>query len=111
MAHLLDQLQDAGVTHVVLLTGYRGEQVRDEFGDSYRGLSLDYSFETEPLGTAGALQLALPKLFAAPTTSRAGRWQSVLVLNGDSYCQADLKRFRASRPATVRREPGAGPRP
>ena len=77
LAHLLDQLQDAGVAHVVLLTGYRGEQVRDEFGDSYRGLSLDYSFETEPLGTAGALRLALPKLFAAPTTSRAGQTASL----------------------------------
>ena len=39
------------------------------------------------------LRLALPKLF--PTTARKYATQSVLVLNGDSYCDADLRGFRA----------------
>jgi D-glycero-alpha-D-manno-heptose 1-phosphate guanylyltransferase len=96
LAYLLDQLAEAGVARVVLLTGYRGEQIQQEFGERYRHLSLDYSLETSPLGTAGALRLALPKLFPASTpdaTVAGGR--SVLVLNGDSYCDADLMLFRA----------------
>ena len=93
LAHLLDQLAEAGLERVVLLTGYRGEQVREAFGDRYGTLSLDYSIETEPLGTAGAARLALPKLF--PAAARKYATQSVLVLNGDSYCDADLRGFRA----------------
>jgi D-glycero-alpha-D-manno-heptose 1-phosphate guanylyltransferase len=94
LAYLLDQLADAGIDRVVLLTGHRGEQIQQEFGDRYGHVKLDYSMETTPLGTAGALRLALPKLFPAseadPATSR-----SALVLNGDSYCNADLRLFRA----------------
>ncbi|HUE17341.1 MAG TPA: nucleotidyltransferase family protein [Planctomycetaceae bacterium] len=102
LAHLLDQLQEAGVERVVLMTGYRGEQIAEAFGDRYRNLSLSYSVETEPLGTAGALRLALPKLFPASfsalkLTPDSGRRtpHAVLVLNGDSYCDAELMQFRA----------------
>lgn len=89
LAFLLDQLADAGLEHVVLLTGYRGEQVQQTFGSRYRQMQLDYSPEPEPLGTAGALRLAFPRLF--PGTSRS----RVLLLNGDSYCDVDLKHFQA----------------
>jgi NDP-sugar pyrophosphorylase family protein len=46
-------------------------------------MQLAYSQEKAPLGTAGALRLALPQLHSNP----------VLVLNGDSYCKADLGGF------------------
>jgi D-glycero-alpha-D-manno-heptose 1-phosphate guanylyltransferase len=95
LAFLLDQLAEAGVERVVLLTGYRGEQIQEEFGDRYGHVSLDYSMETAPLGTAGALRLALPKLFPAEAAAGGARAGSVLVLNGDSYCDADLRLFRA----------------
>ena len=80
---LLDQLAAAGVRDVILCTGYRGEQVRASLGERYASLRLGYSQEPEPLGTAGALRLALPYV-------RSG---VALVLNGDSYCQADLRAF------------------
>jgi NDP-sugar pyrophosphorylase family protein len=85
LAYLLDQLAGAGIRHVVLCTGYLGEQVRTVFGDSYSSLRLIYSQESSPLGTAGALRLALP-LFES---------DSVLVMNGDSFCQANLRAFWA----------------
>jgi D-glycero-alpha-D-manno-heptose 1-phosphate guanylyltransferase len=94
LAYLLDQLAGAGIDRVVLLTGYRGEQIQQEFGDRYGNVALDYSIETSPLGTAGALRLALPKLFPA-SAAESGGPRSVLVLNGDSYCSADLRLFRA----------------
>src|SRR5574341_81084 len=71
----------ASVTAVVLCIGYLGAQVRARFGDSYRSLQLLYSQELSPLGTAGALRLALP-LFHSDV---------VLVMNGDSVCAVDLK--------------------
>ena len=83
LAYLLDFLVEQGLQKVVLCTGYMGHQVRQEFGDTFRGMALDYSEESEPLGTGGALRLALPLLGDA----------DVLVMNGDSYCQADLDDF------------------
>jgi NDP-sugar pyrophosphorylase family protein len=53
------------------------------FGESYGTLCLRYSRESAPLGTAGALRLALPLFKSDP----------VLVMNGDSYCGADLTTF------------------
>lgn len=85
LAYLLDQLTAAGVKYAVLCTGYLGEQVQATFGDSYGDLHLVYSQESSPLGTAGALRLALP-LF---------RSDSVLVMNGDSFCDVNLSAFWA----------------
>lgn len=84
LAYLLDQLVAARVGEVVLCTGYLGAQLESAFGDSYRNMRLRYSRESSPLGTAGALRLALPLLQSDP----------VLVMNGDSFCHADLEGFR-----------------
>jgi NDP-sugar pyrophosphorylase family protein len=88
LSYLLDQVEAAGVKQVVLCTGHLGEQVEEAFGKYYGSLRLIYSQEKEQLGTAGALQHALP-LFDS-------EW--ALGLNGDSYCDANLADFwQASR--------------
>jgi NDP-sugar pyrophosphorylase family protein len=81
LAFLLDQLQAAGVRRVVLCTGYRGEQVEAAFGTSYGTLQLLHAQEPVPLGTGGALRRALPVFRSDP----------VLVMNGDSFCDAALQ--------------------
>ncbi len=93
LAYLLDQLASASVRDVVLCTGYLGEKVEAEFGDSYHGLHLTYSLESSPRGTAGALQSALPLV----------RSDTVLVMNGDSFYDADLKSFWSWHTERVRR--------
>jgi NDP-sugar pyrophosphorylase family protein len=85
LSYLLDQMVAWGIRKVVLCTGYLGEQIRAHFGDSYDTLHLAYSQEPAPLDTAGALRLALP-LLASP---------SVLVMNGDSFCDIDPGTFYA----------------
>jgi histidinol-phosphate phosphatase family protein len=85
LAYLLHQLADAGFEDVVLCTGYMGDQVREAFGKRFRKLNLLYSQEEQPLGTAGALRHALPLI--------PSEIETVAVLNGDSYCQADLAKF------------------
>jgi D-glycero-alpha-D-manno-heptose 1-phosphate guanylyltransferase len=77
---LLDQLAGAGVGKTVLLTGYRAAQVRRALGDRHEGMALSYSAETAPLGTAGALRHALSQLDT----------ETLLLLNGDSFCDVDL---------------------
>jgi NDP-sugar pyrophosphorylase family protein len=83
LAYLLDRLAAESVPEVVLLTGYLSGQVSDAFGDRYAGMRLLYSAERSPLGTAGALRLALPRFSFA----------TILLLNGDSYCDVDLAAF------------------
>ncbi len=86
LTFLLDYLTNAGLWYLSLskiCTGHLGEQIQVAFGDRYDHLRLVYSQESSPLGTAGALRLALP-LF---------RSDSVLVMNGDSICQTDFVAF------------------
>ncbi len=85
LPYLLDQLAPVGIQRVVLMTGYQADTVRRVLGDSHAGMSLLYSPEPTPLGTGGALRLALPRFSSS----------SILVLNGDSYCQVDLEKFQA----------------
>jgi NDP-sugar pyrophosphorylase family protein len=82
--HLLEKLVRAGVRRVVLCAGFGADMVRERLGERYGTLRLAYSEETEPLGTGGALRLALHLLQAA---------DPVLVLNGDSCAAADLGAF------------------
>lgn len=83
LTYILDQLVEAGIKKAVLCTGHLGKQVKAKLGLNYRGLKLFYSEEKYKLGTAGALKNALPFLDS----------EELLVLNGDSYCKADLKKF------------------
>jgi NDP-sugar pyrophosphorylase family protein len=83
VSYLLDQLAEADVREVVLLTGYQAEQVRQVLGDCYSGMHLIHSVEPFPLGTGGAVRHALGH-FTAPT---------ILLLNGDSSCQVALDDF------------------
>jgi NDP-sugar pyrophosphorylase family protein len=83
LAYLLDQVARAGVREIVLLTGYMADLVQQQFGSKYADMALSYSEEPEPLGTAGALCYALPLLTRS----------TVLVLNGDSYCDLDLAAY------------------
>ena len=75
LEHQLRLLARQGLSEVVLLTGYLGEQIEDCFRDGARlGLRIRYSREQQPLGTGGALRQAAPLLA-----------DSFLVIYGDSY--------------------------
>ncbi|GIW55280.1 MAG: hypothetical protein KatS3mg082_1684 [Nitrospiraceae bacterium] len=75
---ILRRLAQWGVRDVLLCVGYRARQIREQLGTGQAlGLRIIYSEEVFPLGTAGALRLALPYVATDP----------VLVLNGDSYCE------------------------
>ncbi len=80
LTFLLDKLAAAGLEKVVLGTGYRAEMILEEIGERYKSLRVVHSRETSPLGTGGALRQALRHLDSDP----------ILVMNGDSYCTADL---------------------
>lgn len=82
---LLDQLRRAGVARIILATGYRCEMVREVVGNNYLGTEVLYSEEQQQLGTGGALALARPLL----------KSESLIVLNGDSYCDVNFEKLFA----------------
>jgi len=59
LERVLESFTECGLRQFVLLTGYKSEVIEQHFGDGGRfGLSIEYSRETQPLGTGGALREA-----------------------------------------------------
>lgn len=57
LEHQINLLAKFGIKEVWLLTGYKGEMIRDYFGSGDRWqIKIHYSKENKPLGTAGALK-------------------------------------------------------
>lgn len=83
---LLGSLQSKGFGRAVLSLGYMSDSVVDHFGSSYRGLELDYVIESEPLGTGGALRLALSHCVS----------DHAFVFNGDTYLDLEIEELAAS---------------
>lgn len=78
---LLTRLRHQGIGHVLLAIGYKSEAIRDYFGEAFDGVEISYSIESKPLGTGGAIKLALSK----------AREPQVIILNGDTYADAELR--------------------
>jgi len=83
LSYLLEQIASAGLREVVICVGYMAEKIQDCLGETYGPLHISYSREYEPLGTAGAVRLALPILSS----------DTILVMNGDSYTDVDLSAY------------------
>lgn len=83
LSFILDQLVKAGTTHLVLAVGYMRNVITDYYGKSYKGIPITYSIEEAPLGTGGAIKKAL----------RLCKEDLVLVTNGDSYVDMDMRVF------------------
>ena len=82
---MLLALRKQGVRRIIFGTGHRADAFREHFDDGGQwDIEVDYSHETEPLGTGGAIRLALDTV----------RSERVLVMNGDSYCPFDLPRLQ-----------------
>ena len=80
--HLLDRLESMGAERIVLCLGHRAEAVINHVGNR-RGIVT--AVEPRPLGTGGGLAFARNHLNSEP----------VLVMNGDTWIDADLEPFIA----------------
>ena len=84
---LVRQLRSQGIRRLVMCTGYLADQIESRFGDGrIWDVSIEYSREEMPLGTAGAVKLAQRYLQDA---------HEFLVLNGDSFLEVDFPSLMA----------------
>jgi mannose-1-phosphate guanylyltransferase / phosphomannomutase len=80
MEHILELLKRNGFDDVIVTLAFMPQAIRSYFGDGESlGLSIEYSVEESPLGTAGSVRLASGKLD-----------DTVLVISGDALCDIDL---------------------
>lgn len=83
LSYVLEYLSFQGISKVVLCVGYKHEIISEYFGASYRDIQIEYSIETTPLGTGGALKQALEICSES----------NIFVLNGDTYFPVDLSKL------------------
>jgi mannose-1-phosphate guanylyltransferase/phosphomannomutase len=93
--HILELLHDHGLDDVVVTVAFLPQAIRSYFGGGDAlGMSISYSVEETPLGTAGSVRLAARALDDEP----------FLVISGDALCDVDLTQlvaFHKERNAAV----------
>jgi NDP-sugar pyrophosphorylase family protein len=88
---LIDHLVSKGARHIILCTGYGSRLIEESFGAhdprvrwvhrSGARVELEFSEETEPLKTGGAVYNALPLIES----------DQFFVINGDTFCDLDFE--------------------
>ncbi|HYZ77388.1 MAG TPA: sugar phosphate nucleotidyltransferase [Gaiellaceae bacterium] len=92
MEHILELVRAHGFEEVIVTVAFLPQAIRSYFGDGESlGLTMEYSVEESPLGTAGSVRLASDRLD-----------DTFLVISGDALCDIDLRRL-----VDVHREKGA----
>lgn len=84
LSRVLREVEKCGITHATLSLGYGAEKIKARYGNIFRTLSLSYSVEEAPLGTAGGVKKAA--LRGDPLMGKG----DILVLSGDVLFEGDL---------------------
>lgn len=82
LEYILDLLSENGCTEAVIAVRYKGEMIERHFSsERYKNIKLRFSYEKEPLGTAGCVKKA------------AEGWnEDFVVISGDAVCDFELKK-------------------
>ena len=95
LQYMLEWLSRFDVSHVVLSVGYLREVIFAFIDSREWPFEISYAVEEEPLGTGGGIRLALTKC----------REDRVIVLNGDTFFNVDLKALTFAAPVTLALKP------
>lgn len=79
--YLIKSLAEAGFNHIILSLGYKHEVVEEWLRTNPFPIHISSVIEETPLGTGGAVKLALTKAHA----------DEVFILNGDTYFNVDYR--------------------
>lgn len=86
LSYLLDYWEKQKIARVILSVGYMGNIIQSYFGNRYRSLDIKYLVEETPLGTGGAVKLALSH-FCSDLGPR------FLLANGDTWFPTNIKKL------------------
>ncbi|WP_424001087.1 sugar phosphate nucleotidyltransferase [Haloarcula salina] len=80
LTHCFEALLSVGVDRLVVVVGYRGDDIVARYGERYRDAPIEYVRQEERLGLAHALERAAPAVEGA-----------FVAMNGDNVCRANLR--------------------
>ncbi|MDD4993946.1 MAG: nucleotidyltransferase family protein [Paludibacter sp.] len=81
--YIFKYLEKNNFTHVILALGYKNEVIEDWVSQNNWSFKISVALESEPLGTGGAIKLALEQ----------ANEEQVLILNGDTFFEVDIARM------------------
>lgn len=91
LEYTISHLSGLGIKNIVINLHYLAEQITSYFGDGEKwGVKISYSYEEEPLGTAGAVK---------KVENILGQSENFFVLYGDVFCTenyAEMLNFHIS---------------
>jgi len=105
LEYQVEKLKSYGVKKIIMIVGYLGEKISGHFQDGRAfGVDIDYIFEKEPLGTAGAFYYLKDKIDA----------KDFLLIFGDVFFDLDFDRmedfhFKNSALTTLLAHPNGHP--
>ena len=86
LEYQVEKLKSYGVKKIIMIVGHLGEKISGHFQDGKAfGVDIDYIFEKEPLGTAGAFYYLKDKIDA----------KNFLLIFGDVFFDLDFDRMEA----------------
>lgn len=81
--YLFKYLEKNEITHVILALGYKHEYIEEWVFSNSWPFKVSFVLEEEPLGTGGAIKLALTQATEA----------QVLIMNGDTFFEVELEKM------------------
>jgi mannose-1-phosphate guanylyltransferase/phosphomannomutase len=82
LTHIIKLLKDGGFTELCMTLGHQPELIREYYGDGAAlGVSITYSVEDSPLGTAGGVRACQDFIDG----------EDFLIISGDAACDFDLR--------------------
>jgi D-glycero-alpha-D-manno-heptose 1-phosphate guanylyltransferase len=89
LEYLFNYLLGQGIRRIILSVGYKKEMIQSYFKDHYRGISISYAIEDEPLGTGGGIKNAFMQV----------EGEMAFTLNGDSLFRIDFQAMQRTHMA------------
>ena len=83
ISYVIDYLLNSGVNRIVFSLYYKSELVIEYLKNHWNHIDYDYVVERQPLGTGGALKLALNNV----------KSDNVFLINGDSFFNIELNKL------------------
>lgn len=79
LTHCLETLRELGIDEAVIVVGYKGDRIRERYGERFRGLDISYAHQPERDGLAHAVLAARDHVDS-----------DFVVLNGDNIYAGNL---------------------